>query len=438
MKFGLPCVAVFCLLLATSLGHAEVATPADAAKLDIPVGDVPDGYVKVDGFVTDWASAQTVESRALIRAEAEYDWTGPRDCSVLVQAQADRAFLYLAIEVRDNVVVGKKGRKAGDRVELWIDGGEPAGKRRVRMIELGLGEVPDGGKPTVTYGYPKNLVRKEIEGVKADGAMRKTGYFFEVALPLASLSDPAPGVEPLGVAIIVRDWDYDDANEDEAAVATAPFDARKERSPATMGRLLLPSTVDPLGGFYQTVPAAKGTRVVSEAWVQVSGDARRERVALLEKWLVVAGRGVGDGDFYYYTLPHGPNYTYDSMELRDLTGDGGAEFILRYSVSHPGQIQQQFLAIYRLFFDSINLVFLAEAGNTGPGWTVTNQVSFDPKGPGGTTRIVVSKPVATGVTKKTYTDVDADLITDWDKVLLPWKAPPSRTYEWQDTQFIKR
>jgi hypothetical protein len=438
MRPGLCLAACLPLLLTPALALGAANTPDAAKKLDIPVGDVPEGYVKVDGFVTDWNSAATIETRALTRGEPEYDWTGPRDLSMLVKAQADRSFLYLSIEVRDNVVVGPKGRKGGDRVEIWIDGGIPAGKKRVRMIEVGLGAVPDGGKPTVRYGYPKKLARKAIDGLQADGSMRKTGYFFELALPLASLSDPPPGVEPLGIALIARDWDYDDPNEDEAAVATAPFDARKKRAPETMGKLGLPSSTDPMGSFYRSVPAAKGARVVGEDWVQVAGDARRERVALLEKWIVVAGRGVGEGDFYYYTLPHGPNFRYDSLELKDVNGDGGADFIVRYTVSHPGQIDQQFLAIYRLFFDSINLVFLAEIGNSGPGWTVTNEVSYDPKGPGGTTRITVRKPVATGVTKKTYTDVDADLITDWDKVLLPWKGTGSRTYEWQDTQFIKR
>ena len=437
MKPG-PIALCACAVLMAGAAHAEVSTPAAAAKLDLPVTDVPAGYVKVDGFVTDWTSATVVEARTLTRGEEEYDWTGPRDCSLLVQAQADREFLYLAIEVRDNVVVGPKGKKGGDRVEVWIDGGEPAGSGRIRMIEIGLGEVPDGGKPSVRYGYPQKLTRTVIDGVKSDGSMRNTGYFFEVGLPLSALSDPPPGVESLGVAIIARDWDYDDANEDDAAVATAPFDGRKERSPDTMGRLKLPSTLDPLGGFFRTVPEAKGSKVLGAEWVQVGGDARRERVALLEKWIVVAGRGVGDVDFYYYALPHGPSYRYESLETRDLTGDGGVEFLVRYTVTHPGQIAQQFLAIYRLHFDSVNLVFLAEVGNTGPGWSITNEVTFESKGRGKPSRVLVHKPVATGATKANYTDVDADLITDWDKVLVPWRGPPSRSYEWQDTQFIKR
>lgn len=417
---------------------AEPATPASAKKLDLTVAHVPDGYVKVDGFVTDWAGAATLESRALTRGEPEYDWTGPRDCSLLVQAQADRKNLYLAIEVRDNIVAGRKGRKAGDRVEIWIDGGPPAGKKRLRMLEVGLGAVPDGGKPTVSYGWPRSLKRANIEGLQTDGAMRKTGYFFELAIPLAALSDPPPGIEALGLAIIARDWDYDDPNEDEAAVSTAPFDARKARDLTTMGKLLMPGTQDPLAGFYRSVPAAKSARVVGAVWTQVGGDARRERVALLEKWLVVSGRGVGEGDFYVYNLPTGPNYTYDSLETRDLNGDGGDEFIVRFRVEHPNKVVQQFMAIYRLDFDSIGLVFLAEVGNTGPGWSITNEVSFDKKGPKGTSRIFLKKPAADGVTKKSYPDVDADLITDWDKILLPWTGPSSRTYEWQDTQFIKR
>ncbi len=111
------------LMLVTSVVNAQPATPANVKTINISPTHAPQGYVKVDGFVTEWSQIPRIETRALTRGEAEYDWTGPRDCSMIIQAQADEEFLYLAIEVRDNAVVSPDGKKKGDRVEVWIDAG---------------------------------------------------------------------------------------------------------------------------------------------------------------------------------------------------------------------------------------------------------------------------------------------------------------------------
>ncbi|MCP4247295.1 MAG: hypothetical protein GY778_09635, partial [bacterium] len=210
------------------------------------------GYVKVDGFVTDWEGVDKVESRTLTRGEPEYDWTGPKDLSMVVQAQYDQTYIYMAVEVRDNIVTGPKRRDRGDRVEIWFDGGEVAAKSphgRMRMLELALGEMESDGKPAITWQYPKSLKGQEPTGLLKDGSMRHTGYFFEFGLPLSELSDPAPGLEPIGIAIIARDLDRDDPNEDEAAVANAPFDGRKKRRPDTMAKLRLAGAENMDAGF---------------------------------------------------------------------------------------------------------------------------------------------------------------------------------------------
>jgi hypothetical protein len=138
---------------------------------------------------------------------------------MVVQAQVDGEVLYLAVEVRDNVVAGPRGPKKGDRIELWLDGGASAGKQRLRMLEIAIGDIEGGGKPTARWGYGAG--GGAPRGLMLDGAVRApegqvAGYFFEIGLPLAEISDPRPGLEPLGIALIARDWDYDDANEDEA------------------------------------------------------------------------------------------------------------------------------------------------------------------------------------------------------------------------------
>ncbi|MEL6181394.1 MAG: hypothetical protein AAFS10_20720, partial [Myxococcota bacterium] len=186
--------------------HAEPqpATPDSAPKVDMVATPVAVGSVKVDGFVNDWEGIEKHDIRALTRAVPEYDWTGPRDLSLLVQLQYDSNYLYMAIEVRDNIVTTPKGRKEGDIVEVWMDGGPLATSKRrgsvgrLRMLRLKVGGMTKDGLPEAEWGYPKKLKGKP-KGIKLDGSIRNTGYFFEVGLPIDQFSNPAPGLETMGI-----------------------------------------------------------------------------------------------------------------------------------------------------------------------------------------------------------------------------------------------
>lgn len=430
------------VLLWPGASRADHAQPSQAQRLDIQPTRVRQGTVKVDGFINDWRSVPTLEVQALTRGEPEYDWTGPRDLSLVVQSQVDEETLYLAIEVRDNQVVGPKGRKGGDRVEIWLDGG-PAAKERLRMLEVSIGDIEAGGKPTARWGHPKSL-RGAPAGLQLDGALRapegKTqGYFLEIGLPLSQISDPPPGWEPVGIAVIARDWDYDDPNEDEAAVATAPFDARKERDVATLGRLQLGDLPSQIEGFLRHKPAARKHAPQFAQWGDLGGDGRREYVAQLGPWLLLIGQGLGAGQYYYYELPTPGQLTPTGVELRDLTGDGLAEVIVRYEMSYADQgVTQEMMAIFHYAQDRLLLSFQSETGNRGAGWSFQNQVKIKPgKGKRPATLLVTRGKLQGSLEPAAYPDVDKDQVVDWDRALLPWQSDSKRTYTWSNGQFLK-
>lgn len=437
-------LSLFCALtLSSALAFSQAATPDKAPLQDLKVRRIAPGSVKIDGFVTDWQGIPILETRALTRGEPEYDWTGPRDLSLLVQAQHDNERLYLAVEVRDNLVVApKRSRKTGDRVEIWIDAGEAADpSTRLRMLELQLGDMLNDGPPRALWFYPNKLAQKVPEGLEIDGSIRKTGYFFELSLPLSSISSPSPGLEPLKIAFIARDWDRDDPNEDEAAVATSPFDGRKhKKDPAKMGSLYLHNPDELLSGFYKQNPTLKDIPHTQSAWKNVGGDGRREFVSLIHSHLLIVGQGLGEGDFYIYDFPGSPHHTFKSFTLQDLTGDGASEILVRYEVESPSTgITQEIDAILHYDADKIRLIYQREVGNRGPGWSITNQITYKKTGKTRPSKIVVGKGRKTGkINLETYTDVDKDLIVNWDRILLPWQSTKKQTYTWDSGQFLKK
>jgi hypothetical protein len=277
-----------------------------------------------------------------------------------------------------------------------------------------------------------------------DGAVRApegqvAGYFFEIGLPLAEISDPRPGLEPLGIAMIARDWDYDDPNEDEAAVATAPFDARKARDPQTLGRLLLRQVEELSAGFFRKVPEAAARPPVATAWADVGGDSRREYVALHERYVLVVGEGLGEGDFYYYTIPWTQRHRAATLELRDLTGDDKAEVLVRYSIAHEDvSVEQELLAIFHYGQDRLLLAFQSELANRGPGWAIQNELQIKPAAGGKPALITVkARKLEGSLAPADYPDVDQHDVVDWDRLILPWQSAQSRQYTWEGFQFIK-
>ena len=62
----------------------------------------------------------------------------------------------------------------------------------------------------------------------------------------------------------------------------------------------------------------------------VSGDGEPERVAILDKYVVVYGKHYKQGATYgYFALPYGMGGGLGSAELQDLTNDGLSELVVR-------------------------------------------------------------------------------------------------------------
>lgn len=302
--------------------------PADQAVLDLGATYTANSQTVVDGKIDDWSTLSPLTFQTLIAGEYEYDWTGPKDLSAQVMAQYSEQRLYFLIQVKDNAVVAKKKQWKSDRVELWLAPETAAGKSlgSKRGILLDIGPMVDGGQPTVKFMSGKQ------SGLTAKAFVGTDGYDFEVGVDFSALGKTSPVMDGvMRYCVLVRDWDQDDPNEDEAAVATCPVNPRKSSSLRTsqMGKIAFG-----LGEEIWSKVAAQSDLKEGQTWMKyvadVAGTPTPEVVALGTSKLVVAGLGMnGEGlSWSVIDLPQDYEGT-GTVEFRDADGDGKREIVVR-------------------------------------------------------------------------------------------------------------
>jgi hypothetical protein len=165
----------------------------------------------------------------------------------------------------------------------------------------------------------------------------------------------------------------------------------------------------------------------------VSGDAMKERVLLYDRYLVVLGPHFRGGTEYQFNdLGVDPaSGELPMFEVRDATGDGKADVIVRKRVGKGAW--REILQV--LAFDAagnLSPVFEHETGISSSIGTIQNEVQLAAGARG--VRIQISAGTASGYTAGNYREPTE---TARDPLLLPWGMVRSQTYEWDGKAFRK-
>lgn len=181
----------------------------------------------------------------------------------------------------------------------------------------------------------------------------------------------------------------------------------------------------------------------SDLRVQVTGDARPERVVLIGRDIVVFGPGFKGGTGYsYLTLAQFADAAdVTEMSARDLTGDGNADLIVRgvrHMKADGGAVESEVMFVYQVSEDAITRVFGIETARERGKKRVQGLVQFIPA-PGNKTFDVLSAPGrATGWGEKTYPWAqDTPGAGETEPLLLPWGGIGSVRYRWNGSGFSK-
>ena len=178
------------------------------------IADLDDGPLTLDGRLDDWRSLPASMARP---RQVTGDWsksTGPEDLGFRFGLAQDQAYLYLAVDVRDDRRIQLSGRRSSlrDSVILYLDprpaeaaggpgeSGNATATTRDRTVRLA--PASDSGAAVVFAG------RDPIDGLRAWSSLNPDGYTLEVAIPHASLDGIAEGTwRNLRVNLMVRDVD---------------------------------------------------------------------------------------------------------------------------------------------------------------------------------------------------------------------------------------
>lgn len=399
--------------LAVLLWMVLGADPA-AAQVGLRVHQAPDD-VRVDGMLREWGG---VPKKSVGRGT---------DASMRYAIAYDTRGLYVAASVADDRVVrssspGRKedaivltlalpGRRGLRGVELWLYPGV-AGRARAVAARSAV-----GGRPRPISGA------QVVEGPRRRGP----GYDLEAFIPWKAI----PGAsrwERGHAAIRLRDVDREAHPKVEAEPASAEVNPRAlDRLPS----LIVAGSSSELLARFLAHKNLAGLRPRADLSGNVAGDRRKERVVVVDKYVLVMGPGFRKGKSYdYLKLPVGSASDVRKARLRDLTGDGHQEVLLLLRQGNE-QGSRDLWMVFDVGDDGIAPEWGAEVRKeTGEGVVQARfAVQGGRRGPP-TLRLRVGK--ARGLSADNYQEAPA---RDVAPILLPWGKVLERRYQYRNGRF---
>ena len=392
----LAAVAIGALLLRPAGARAEgVALRADLVEAK---------SVKLDGVPKEWLGGMTALGYTLKGKNGKPDL----DAHGLVAYDASN--VYVAVDVLDD-----KLRGGADHVELVL--GFPGGT--VNAVDIFPGE------PGKTAGSAKTKDGATVSGAKVVEAPNKSGWTLEAAIPWSTFPQAKTVRVGMRGALFVHDADSSSAIE--AIVGTAPSPGY-----ASLPSLQTESEQALADGLLKdkSIRGAPKCNLVAD----VAGDSMKERVLVYDHYLVVLGSSFRKGTEYFFSDlgVDVANGMLPLCEVRDVTGDGQAEIVLKKRFG-AGPKYRELLQVMSFGTQDVpNAIFQHEVGISNETGSIANEVSFLPDG--AKTAIKIEPGKATKLDAGNYKEPTE---TSVDPLLLPWGTIKSQTYKLSGSSFTK-
>jgi hypothetical protein len=389
-------------VLAGLAASAALPCPAHAEGTALRADLVEAKSIKLDGVPKEWSSLVTLSYTVK-------GHLGKPDLEARAALAYDANNLYIAADVTDDVLRGG----GGDRIEVVL--GFPGGA--VHEVELYPGD------PGKTPGSAKTKDGSTISGAKVVEAPRAGGWTLEASVPWSAF--PTARQVRVGMRGAIFVHDVDSGSSDKNVIGTAPSAAYAS----------LPSlNTESEQSLHDGLLKEKGLRGAPRfnLLADVAGDAMKERVLVYDRYLVVLGSSFRKGSEYYFSDVGVDAANLLACEVRDVTGDGQSEILLRKRLVSGSKSRELFQVLSFGSSETPTTIFQHEVGIATDVGSLSNDVSYLPDG--SRTAIKITPGAARGFNAGNYREPTE---TSYDPVLLPWGPIASQLYKMSGGAFAR-
>ncbi len=292
--------------------------PADQAVIAAHAAYISSNSARADGDVREWYDAKEVKFSTLLSGEYEYDWTGESDLSATLKTMyTDKAF-HMYIQVKDNFVVDKLRQWKSDKVEVWLmaedHNGKPAGQLTGIQFDIGpvTKQAPLGIK---SLAGSKDLSKVEAAPYVYANEYGFQNYDIELSVDYSMLAKVNPVYDGgIRYCVLIRDWDQDDGNEDEATIGNCPINPSKpssiKQNEMALAKLELARlSWNSIMGADAAIGSKAGEWLTAQA--NVANDSVLENIYYLDNQFVIWG----------FNIEANPGLSWTTMELNGTATD---------------------------------------------------------------------------------------------------------------------
>jgi hypothetical protein len=393
--------ALLRLSCAAALTFALTPRTASAEGTSLRANLVEARSIKLDGVPKEWTAFSTLGYALKGRASKS-------DLEAKAAIAYDASNVYIAADVTDDVL-----RAGGDHLQIVL--GFPGGN--VDEIDLYPGD------PGKTPGNARTKDGSAIAGARVVEAPRNGGWSLEASVPWTAF--PQAKLVRVGLRGALFLHDADSSATIKNIVGTAPSSAY-----AALPSINTESEQSLFDGLIREKNLRGAPRY--NLLADVAGDVMKERVLVFDRWLVVLGSSFRKGSEYYYGDLGVTGEQIPSCEVRDLTGDGQSEIILRKRFV-SGSRTREVLQVMSFGAGDVPLpIFQHELSVTTDAGSVADDFTF--AADGAKTSIKITPGKATSFNAGNYREPSESA---YDPVLLPWGAVASQTYKFNGKEFTK-
>lgn len=416
-------------LTALTIATVALAAPHRAHADAIPLDVTPRGTNRIvpDGVLGDWRrftqliavdeSAQVISGRDA--------WTGADDASFGVALASDDNVLYIAAEIRDDMLVRSREHR-GDDDALIITLSAPNGPNRSATYEIALYPGDPGNyRGAVRFRGGRS---GDVPGAQIVEAPLRSGggITLEASIPWRAISEIHTGIASARGRAAYQDGDTNARAHIDTVLSTGPGDAQHIEQLPPLAGSNANSTGDLIAQFAQQHNLSVSDSFIDRT-VNVAGDAAVERVVVFQGYIVAAGPGISGGSRYAYVqFPARSRDDLIESAIRDVSGDGRQDVILRVRTHENNGMTREILYVYGApnGADQIAQMFAAEVARQVGSNRVASRATYE-----GNNGIRITFDGVNGFTQQTYPRmVDSNVIA----ALTPWSENRAVVYRWND------